>query len=182
MRTARSLLYGGLCPGQAGGGSVRGRGLCPPPLKQHGTRDRESPEGTWDLAPRQEVTSYRDPSLLANRMTHANKTLPCPKLRLWVVNLWEVLTFTPCSIRFQNKSGRAGTALLIVVSGRQTYLITSTVICSWYATSGTCNTKNKTFTDNRYSTCPSNPSWIYASTTCGEIYVNKRWSLCNLSL
>ena len=31
------------------------------PWKEHGTRDRDPPEGTWDQAVRHEVTSYRDP-------------------------------------------------------------------------------------------------------------------------
>ena len=32
-----------------------------PPKKEHGTRDRDPQERTWDQAARQEVTSYRDP-------------------------------------------------------------------------------------------------------------------------
>ena len=30
------------------------------PQKEHWTRDRDPPEGTWDQTARQEVTSYRD--------------------------------------------------------------------------------------------------------------------------
>ena len=51
-------VQGGLCPG----------GLCPGISfrtetfqKEHATRDRDPPEGTWDRAARQEVTSYRNP-------------------------------------------------------------------------------------------------------------------------
>ena len=35
--------------------------------KEHGMRDRDPLGGTWDQAPRQEVTSYRDPPV--NRIT-----------------------------------------------------------------------------------------------------------------
>ena len=44
------------------------------PQKEHGTRDRDSLEGTWDQAARQEVTSYRDPPEQTNRCK--NSTLP----------------------------------------------------------------------------------------------------------
>ena len=46
--------------------------------------DRDSPEGIWDQAARQEVTSYRDPPWTDK---HLSKKLPCPKLRLQVVKI-----------------------------------------------------------------------------------------------
>ena len=50
------------------------------PWKEHGARNRDWLEGTWDQAARQEVTSYRDP-LWTEWQTRV-KTLPCCKLRL----------------------------------------------------------------------------------------------------
>ena len=55
MRIARSLPYGeGVCPG------VVSLDRTPPLPEEHRIRDRDPPEGTWDQAVRQEVTSYRD--------------------------------------------------------------------------------------------------------------------------
>ena len=51
----------------------------PPPLltettpqKEHGTRDRDPLEGTWDQEARQEVTSYRDPPPTSNEQNDRN--------------------------------------------------------------------------------------------------------------
>ena len=57
----------GHCPG----------GLCQrdPFWKEHGTRDRDAPEGTWDQTARQEVTSYRDPLPLVDRLTDTRLAL-----------------------------------------------------------------------------------------------------------
>ena len=45
--------------------------------KEHGTRDRDPLEGTWDQVARQEVTSYRDPPV--NRMTDMCKNITFPQ-------------------------------------------------------------------------------------------------------
>ena len=42
--------------------------------KEHWTRHRDSPEGTWDQAARQDVTSFRDPRRQANTCEYV--TLP----------------------------------------------------------------------------------------------------------
>ena len=52
------------------------------PRKIMGPGTETLPEGTWDQAARQEVTSYRDPPM--DRQTPL-KALPCPKLHLWAV-------------------------------------------------------------------------------------------------
>ena len=73
MCTAHSSLYRG---GSASGGCLWQR---PPwtktPQKEHGINDRDPPEGTWDRAARQEVTSYIDP-IWTDRDTCENITLP----------------------------------------------------------------------------------------------------------
>ena len=48
------------------------------PQEEHGTRDTDPLEGTWDQAARQEVTS--ETPMWTDRQTPV-KTLPCPKLR-----------------------------------------------------------------------------------------------------
>ena len=45
--------------------------------------DRDPPEGTWDQAPRQEVTSYRDSPV--NRMTQASENRSITLLFTFVV-------------------------------------------------------------------------------------------------
>ena len=50
-----------------------------PLLKEHGTRDRDTPEGTWDQAARQEVTSYKVPLPTVDRMTDASKNITLPQ-------------------------------------------------------------------------------------------------------
>ena len=84
----RDLRLGGLCRGWGSlsrgspsrgvsvqGGSLSGRHL----PNEHGTKDRDPLEGKWDLAARQEVTSYKD-FLPANRMseTHLGKHYLAP--------------------------------------------------------------------------------------------------------
>ena len=49
------------------------------PQKEHGTRDREPPQGTWDQAARHEVTSHRDPPYNTNRMTDASENITLPQ-------------------------------------------------------------------------------------------------------
>ena len=76
---------GVLCPGDLCQGDPPGQK--PPegtwertPGRNMGPETESYPEGTWDQTARQEVTSYRDPSV--NRMTHTRvKTSPCLKLR-----------------------------------------------------------------------------------------------------
>ena len=77
MRTARSLPYGGgLClGGLCTGESLLGSPPTENPCKEHGTRDRDPPEGIWDQAARQEVTSYRDHLPPVNRMTDRCKNI-----------------------------------------------------------------------------------------------------------
>ena len=81
MRTANSSLYGG--GGLPLGGVYDRDPMDKDPQKEHGINDRDPPEGTWDRAARQEVTSYRDP-MWTDRQTPV-KILPCPKLRLQAV-------------------------------------------------------------------------------------------------
>ena len=117
MCTVRSLLYRGtLCPrgspsrrwvslssGSLSRGLCQGS-LCPgtweqrqrPPWKEHGTRDRNPPEGKWDQAARHEVASYRDPLPPWTEWQTQVKTLPCPKLRLQKVILY-IKIFLCCS-------------------------------------------------------------------------------------
>ena len=47
--------------------------------------DRDSSEGTWDQAAKQELTSYKDPRRGQNDRHTLLKILPCPKLRLRAV-------------------------------------------------------------------------------------------------
>ena len=63
MRTARYLPYKGLCPEGVSVWvvSVRENLQTETCWKEHGTRDRDPLEGTWDQAARQGVTSYKDP-------------------------------------------------------------------------------------------------------------------------
>ena len=80
----RGFCLGGLCPGglcpeglcpeghlSKGRGSLSvqwGLGQGDTPREEHGTRDKDPLERTWDQAGRQEVTSYKDP-LPINRMS-----------------------------------------------------------------------------------------------------------------
>ena len=59
VRTACSLSHGwrGLSGGSLSGGSPRTE----TPLDRDHPGQRPPPQGTWDQAARQEVTSYRDP-------------------------------------------------------------------------------------------------------------------------
>ena len=59
------------------------------------TPRQRPPEGTWDQAARQEVTSYRDPPV--NRQTGI-KTVPRPKLCLRTVTMRYIISFLPCCI------------------------------------------------------------------------------------
>ena len=49
--------------------------------KEHGTIDRDLPQGAWDQAARQDMTSYRD------RMTDMCKNITLPKLCLRTVKI-----------------------------------------------------------------------------------------------
>ena len=50
-----------------------------PPWKEHGTRDRDPPKGSWDQTQREEVTSYRDPLPHVGRMTDMCKNVTLPQ-------------------------------------------------------------------------------------------------------
>ena len=100
MYTTRSSLYGGV---SVVGGSPWQRppwtetlpGQRPPgqshswtetPWKEHGTRDRDPLEGTWeegiwDQATKQEMASYRGPShLWTEWLTHACENITLPQI------------------------------------------------------------------------------------------------------
>ena len=98
MRTAHSSPYGG--------------------LPDRDPLDRDPPEGTWDQAARQEVSSYRD-SWEQNDQYTILKILPCATLRLravisvlshvWQTNWFDDYCFHAKLIRNDKKRKHVGT-------------------------------------------------------------------------
>ena len=87
-RTGVGVSVWGVCPG---GLSIGGRSLFRGSLSGRPPVDRDPPEGTWDQAARQKVTSYREPfPLWTEWLTDRCKNITFPQLSLRAVKLPKV--------------------------------------------------------------------------------------------